>query len=192
MDYIALLRGINVGGHTVKMDALRKLFVELGLTNVRTYIQSGNVFFTTESADRAVLAERIERHLRAALGYEVPACLRTIPELERVVAVDPFASLTVTPDMRLCVMFTNDLSRATSRCRCAHPRAAWRSSPRRRMRRSWSGISRMAAHLPRMASSRCWARGPRRASSTPPPKSSQRPGSSDSMLDAHGCGWGWD
>lgn len=108
VDYVALLRGINVGGHTVKMDALRKHFEELGFGNVRSYIQSGNVFFTSDEPDRAALAERIERHLRAALGYEAPACLRTMAELERVVATDPFAGLTVTPDMRLCVMFTND------------------------------------------------------------------------------------
>ena len=108
MDYIALLRGINVGGHTVKMDALRRYVEELGFGNVRTYIQSGNVFFATEETDRGVLAERIERQLRAALGYEVPVCLRTVAELEQVIAADPFADLTVTPDMRLCVMFTND------------------------------------------------------------------------------------
>lgn len=108
MDYIALLRGINVGGHTVKMDALRRLFEELGFGNVRSYIQSGNVFFIADEVDRAALAERIERHLRASLGYEVPVCLRTVAELEQVIAADPFRHLTITPDMRLCVMFTND------------------------------------------------------------------------------------
>ena len=107
MDYIALLRGINVGGHTVKMDALRRHFESLDLSNVRTYIQSGNVFFTSGEPERAALSERIERHLRNALGYDVPVCLRTVAELEQVVAADPFAGLTVTPDMRLCVMFTN-------------------------------------------------------------------------------------
>jgi uncharacterized protein (DUF1697 family) len=112
VDYIALLRGINVGGHTVKMDVLRQLFADLGFANVRTYIQSGNVFFASEQADRGALAERIEDHLRASLGYEVPVCLRTVAELEQVIAADPFKGLTVTPDMRLAVMFTNaDISR---------------------------------------------------------------------------------
>lgn len=105
MRYIALLRGVNVGGHVVKMDRLRALFAELGLANVRTYIQSGNVFFDTEETDRAALVERIEAHLRAALGYAVPVFLRTVAELEAVVASDAFAHLTVTDDMRLCVMF---------------------------------------------------------------------------------------
>ncbi len=109
MIYIALLRGINVGGHTVKMDRLRELFTELGFTDVRTYIQSGNVFFETEQTDRELLTQTIERHLHQALGYQVPIFLRTIPELEQIVAMNPFQHLNVTPDMRLCVVFTSDI-----------------------------------------------------------------------------------
>ncbi len=105
MRYIALLRGVNVGGHVVKMDRLRALFAELGLANARTYIQSGNVFFDSEEVDRAALTTRIERHLRGALGYDVPVFLRTVPEMEAVVASDAFAHLTAGDDLRLCVMF---------------------------------------------------------------------------------------
>lgn len=107
MIYIALLRGINVGGHTVKMDRLRQLLTELGLRQVRTYIQSGNVFFETERTDREALAGEIERHLHQELGYEVPVFLRTIPEIEEIMALDPFQQLDVTPDMRLNVVFTD-------------------------------------------------------------------------------------
>jgi uncharacterized protein (DUF1697 family) len=109
MIYIALLRGINVGGHTVKMERLRELFVELGFTQVRTYIQSGNVFFETADTDRAALTLTIEQHLHKALGYEVPVFLRTIPELEQVIATNPFKHLSVTAEMRLCVVFTAEL-----------------------------------------------------------------------------------
>jgi uncharacterized protein (DUF1697 family) len=105
MRYIALLRGVNVGGHIVKMERLRALFAELGLSNVRTYIQSGNVFFDTEQTDHVALSARIEEHLRAALGYAVPVFLRTVAEVEAVVASDAFAHLSVTDDMRLCVVF---------------------------------------------------------------------------------------
>lgn len=108
MLYIAFLRGINVGGHTVKMDRLRDLFAELGLANVRTYIQSGNVFFETEEINRQALTQTIERHLRTALGYDVPVMLRTVSELERIIASDPFQHLNTTPDMRACVVFTSD------------------------------------------------------------------------------------
>ena len=51
MRYIALLRGINVGGHRVAMVDLRRHFAGLGLTNVGSYIQSGNVFFDSDEAD---------------------------------------------------------------------------------------------------------------------------------------------
>lgn len=105
MVYVALLRGINVGGHMVKMDALRKLFVELGFGNVRTYIQSGNVFFETDEGNRELLTQTIEQHLRAALGYAVPVFLRTIPELESVLALDPLHGEQPAPDQRLCVLF---------------------------------------------------------------------------------------
>lgn len=105
MIYIALLRGINVGGHRVTMERLRELFAELGFRNVRSYIQSGNVFFETpDLADRDALTRRIEEHLHRALGYAVPTFVRSVPEFEQLLAQHPFAPLTVTDDMRLCVM----------------------------------------------------------------------------------------
>ncbi len=103
--YIALLRGINVGGHNVKMDKLRGIFGDMGFENVRSYIQSGNVFFQTAEADRAALRSTIETGLREALGYAVPTCLRTLDEFEAVLAREPFAGIDVTPDMRLSVTF---------------------------------------------------------------------------------------
>lgn len=109
MIYIALLRGINVGGHNVKMERLRELFSELGLTQVRSYIQSGNVFFESEQTDREALARTVEQHLGKALGYDVPVFLRTISELEQLLALNPFQHLNVTADMRLCITFTDEI-----------------------------------------------------------------------------------
>jgi uncharacterized protein (DUF1697 family) len=103
--YIALLRGINVGGHSVTMERLRTLFGELGFAQVRSYIQTGNVFFESSEQDRRTLRMMIERHLRAALGYDVPTCLRTVVELEDLLAIDPFREVSVTPDIRLAVTF---------------------------------------------------------------------------------------
>ena len=82
--YVALLRGINVGGHRVKMDRLRELFEDLGLKDVSTFIASGNVIFSTRSTNVASLTRRIEKHLASSLGYDVPTFLRTVPELEAV------------------------------------------------------------------------------------------------------------
>ncbi|MFJ1702177.1 DUF1697 domain-containing protein [Kitasatospora sp. NPDC088346] len=106
--YIAFLRAINVGGRTVRMERLRELFAELGLERVRSYIQSGNVFFDTARTDRAALTRRIEQHLETALGYPVPTMLRTVEEVEELVAAEPFAGVEVTPELRLCVVFLSE------------------------------------------------------------------------------------
>lgn len=74
LHFIALLRGINVGGHTVKMDRLRRLFEEMGLINVRSYIQTGNIFFETDEKDERKLRKRIEAHLEKELGFPVSVC----------------------------------------------------------------------------------------------------------------------
>ncbi|MCX4749476.1 DUF1697 domain-containing protein [Kitasatospora sp. NBC_01287] len=107
--FIAFLRAVNVGGRTVKMERLRELFAGLGLGEVRSYIQSGNVFFTADaSIDRAALTERIEACLREALGYEVPVMLRTVEELAAVVEADPFRGVEVTEHVRFCVVFLSE------------------------------------------------------------------------------------
>ncbi len=104
-NYIALLRGINIGGHRVKMEHLRKLFQEAGVAQVRSYIQTGNIFFATDETDRAALTERIEQHLCAALGYDVPVFLRTNAELEEALQLNPFQGFTATEDTRFLITF---------------------------------------------------------------------------------------
>jgi uncharacterized protein (DUF1697 family) len=103
--YLALLRGINVGGHTVKMDVLRGLFGELGFDRVRSYIQTGNIFFESGETNRQALRTVIERHLRASLGYEVATCVRTTEDMEHLLSLDPFKGIPATPQMRLAVSF---------------------------------------------------------------------------------------
>jgi uncharacterized protein (DUF1697 family) len=83
----ALLRAINVGGHTVKMDRLAALFGELGLTGVQTFIASGNVLFDPPTG--ADWEARIAEHLKAALGFEVATFLRAADELADVAAFTP-------------------------------------------------------------------------------------------------------
>ncbi len=108
-SYIAFLRGINVGAHMVKMARLRELFSELGFTDVWTYMQSGNVFFTAPEQDRQALTKSIEERLEHELGFAVPVILRTLGDIERIVRTDPFKHVDVTPDTRLCVAFTTGL-----------------------------------------------------------------------------------
>ena len=92
MKYIAFLRAINVGGHTVKMDRLRSLFEALGFTAVDTFIASGNVIFESPVEDARTLEQQIEAQLRQALGYEVATFIRTPAELAAVPAFQPFPS----------------------------------------------------------------------------------------------------
>ena len=87
--YIAFLRGINVGGHRVKMDRLRSLFEEMGFADVSTFIASGNVVFSAKSNDVASLSARIEQRLAERLGYDVATFIRTPAELEAIAAFEP-------------------------------------------------------------------------------------------------------
>lgn len=88
-QYIAFLRGINVGGHRVKMDRLRALFGEMGMSDVSTFIASGNVIFRTDSDDVDAVTEQIERHLSQGLGYDVPTFLRSPTQLEEIACFAP-------------------------------------------------------------------------------------------------------
>jgi uncharacterized protein (DUF1697 family) len=90
-SYVALLRGINVGGRAkVAMDDLRKVFVGLGHTEAKTYIQSGNVIFRAPTADVSQLVGDIERRIAQDLGMTLTVLLRTEAELAQVMADNPF------------------------------------------------------------------------------------------------------
>lgn len=88
--YIALLRGVNVGGITVRSAELREVFEELGFEEVRTVLASGNVVFSTDETDAAKLKGRIERALTERFGYEAWIVLITRDELERAIDGFPF------------------------------------------------------------------------------------------------------
>jgi uncharacterized protein (DUF1697 family) len=94
--YVALLRGINVGGkNLIPMPALKAAFEENGFEDVRTYIQSGNVVFSTATSKQAELTRRIERMLRKAFGrYEASVALRSRAQMRSIVerAPDGFGS----------------------------------------------------------------------------------------------------
>ncbi len=88
--YVAFLRAINVGGRVVRMDRLKSLFEEMPLSDVATYIASGNVIFTAAARAPAPLEAKIAAHLERRLGYAVPTFLRTPSELADVARARPF------------------------------------------------------------------------------------------------------
>jgi uncharacterized protein (DUF1697 family) len=112
---VAFLKGINVGGHVVKMDVLRREFERLGLDAVETFIASGNVVFETRAAAGATLASRIERALRAKLGYGVATFLRTIQDVHALAAARPFADADVAKSSGVFIGFVAEpLTKAQS------------------------------------------------------------------------------
>ena len=90
LRYIAFLRAINVGGHTVKMETLRRLFESFGFSEVETFIASGNVIFQTSDQDCVTLEAMIASGLQDALGYEVATFIRTGAELAQIVSYPAF------------------------------------------------------------------------------------------------------
>jgi len=103
---ISLLRGINVGGHrTIRMEALRSIHESLGLVDVQTYVQSGNVVFRTKLRNLAPLARCVEDAIERSHGFRPGVVMRTAAELRDAVARNPFAGRTGIDPRRLLVMF---------------------------------------------------------------------------------------
>jgi uncharacterized protein (DUF1697 family) len=91
--YAAFLRGMNVGGHRLTNDELRAHFETMGFVEVATFRASGNVVFADarEGPDDDTVRAEIEAGLAAALGYEVPAFIRSHAEVRTIAAHEPFA-----------------------------------------------------------------------------------------------------
>ncbi|MBU3676602.1 MAG: DUF1697 domain-containing protein [Chitinophagaceae bacterium] len=89
--HIALLRGINVGGNRlIKMDALKALFINHGFTDVKTYIQSGNVIFNGNIMDVNHTTIQLEQAIQTKFGVEVPVMIKTIEQWENIIQQNPF------------------------------------------------------------------------------------------------------
>jgi uncharacterized protein (DUF1697 family) len=117
--YFAFLRGVNLGKRTVKSPELKAAFEALGFTNVRTYIASGNVIFDAKEKDSGKLEKKIESGLKSALGYEVPAVVRSHAEMEAILKDNPFVKagegtktyisfLSAAPDKTIAKKFEKD------------------------------------------------------------------------------------
>jgi len=90
-QYIAILRGINVGGkRKVLMKDLKALFVGLGFANVQTYIQSGNVVFESEVGQYSIIEGMIGDGIVHQYGFEVPVIVRTAHEWKQLVEDNPY------------------------------------------------------------------------------------------------------
>ena len=103
---ISLLRGVNLGSHNkVKMDVLRGLYESLGLQDVQTYLQSGNVVFRTKERDLARLSRLIEDGIEKKFGFRTDVIARTPSELRDVISRNPFAKRRGIDPSKLLVTF---------------------------------------------------------------------------------------
>ncbi len=106
MNYVALLRGINVGGNTkVPMVDLKKAFEELRFTNVKTLLNSGNVLFVTDEIDVIVLKSIISVQLKKTFGWAIEISVREQTEIKQLVEENPFKNIPITQETRLYVTF---------------------------------------------------------------------------------------
>ncbi len=104
--YIALLRGINVSGHNpIKMETLKTLFESLGFSQVRTYIQSGNVVFESAEKDDSALKAAIEAQIKQQFDFEVAVMLRTATEWHQIMSKNPFQSAADADGTKVHIVF---------------------------------------------------------------------------------------
>jgi uncharacterized protein (DUF1697 family) len=104
--YASMLRGVNIGGHNkIKMEELRSLFESLGFSNPQSFIQSGNVVFSTRQRNATVLSKRISDAIERTFGFRPAVLLRTTLELRAVVAASPFADRKGIDPSKLAVTF---------------------------------------------------------------------------------------
>jgi uncharacterized protein (DUF1697 family) len=91
--YVAFLRAINVGGHSIiRMADLKQMFESAGLDNVQTYIQSGNVIFESDEKDSDILEKRIEGQLEENTGSKVQVFVRKMQEVQSIASQAPFTA----------------------------------------------------------------------------------------------------
>ena len=103
---ISLLRGVNVGGHNkIKMEELRALYESLELREPQTYVQSGNVVFSSKERNLATLAGKIEDAIEKKCGFCPEVVLRTVSEMRDVIARNPFAKRSGIDPGKLIVFF---------------------------------------------------------------------------------------
>lgn len=105
--HLALLRGINVSGHNMmKMEALKTMLENIGFQNVRTYLQSGNVFVDSEE-DAAKVGFMIKQEIFKVFGHEVPTIVITKEDLELCFKNSPFLKEKEVDTKKLYVAFVS-------------------------------------------------------------------------------------
>ena len=113
--YISLIRGINVGGHKiVKMDELRKVIDKIGFENVQTYVQSGNIVFTTSRQSPSGLSKKIEDVIKKKFGHDAAVITKTAEEIAAAIHDNPFLKNKAIDVEKLHVTFLSGIPEPSS------------------------------------------------------------------------------
>ncbi len=111
--YVALLRGINVGGNKkVPMAELKKTLEKLGFKNVRTLLASGNVVFEAASDNTGELLKTITTALEKKFKFSIPVILLPFSGIEKIIELEPFKKIKLTPETRLYVTFLSEKTKS--------------------------------------------------------------------------------
>jgi len=105
MIYLSLLRGVNLGKRRISMEKLRAVYESIGLEEVRTLLQSGNVLFRSNARSVPALKEKIEHAIRTEFGFHSEVFLRTPEDLRAVIGASPFAGRNGLHPGKLAVTF---------------------------------------------------------------------------------------
>ena len=101
-----MLRGVNVGGQKkIRMAELASLYESLGLGNVKTYVQSGNVVFQSAKSNASALANQIEAQISRLLEYSVDVFIRDTTDFQRIIDSNPFLNKRKEDPAKLHVTF---------------------------------------------------------------------------------------
>ena len=104
--FVSLFRGINVGGNQlVKMDALKELHTSLDLQDIQTYIQSGNVVFTSDNPNVTQIQKDIEYGFAQKFGFQVKVMVRTADEFNKIIENNPFQNQPVKESKFVVALF---------------------------------------------------------------------------------------
>jgi uncharacterized protein (DUF1697 family) len=116
LQYVSFLRGVNVGGKVLKMDPVVELYRSLGLADVRSFIQSGNILFNTGKARREGLEVELEGQIRERLAFQVSVIIRSRTQLRAIVEGNPLAARAgLEPKGLYVTLLEKDLSNGRTR-----------------------------------------------------------------------------
>ncbi len=103
--YVAFLRGVNVAGNWVKMEDVRKRLTSAGFTDVKTYIQSGNIFFTSTDKNEISVQDKIAKIVTQLSGKEIQVAVFPRVELHVLLSANPFEKTNAKPEDKKSIIF---------------------------------------------------------------------------------------